>query len=414
MSDRQIPDGQHEDDLLADFRDVPGDDDGGKGAATGDGATDLDALDAFLNEFGQGDAVPEPREDSATFDEPDDVVTESIDLATDELEPVAVDGMPDIEPDLTVPEDAVDVPELHVEAEAVPDDMNLDMLGDMPEPVAEDNTRQGIDDMFDLPPASSTAAGVAPSYAAPVSIMAADDGPPADNRMFDVSSIGVAVFSLVIAAVAGWFALSLHGQINDLRAELAQLRQQPAGVLVGPDRSTQETVARLAQRVNEMALVIDGPMTHLSESSQQLDAVIARLDTLEHDIGGLRDALAVTERAAQAAAKVAEKPAATRPAPQPAAKPATTAPAPQAAPKPTGSGGWVVNVASLTDARAAAAEQQRMQQAGFNVEVQTAQMNGRTWHRVRATGFASREQAQVYSDMIRYKMGVTPWVGLDK
>jgi cell division septation protein DedD len=306
---------------------------------------------------------------------------------------------------------ADEVPELNVAADLAPDDLDLGGVDEMvaPEPPLRNAAYGSSGDLFAAPPPPPTPA------VAPVSIMAAEDEPPVETKTLDISTIGVALFSLVIAAVAGWFALSLHGQMNDLRAELTQLRQQPAGVLAGPDRQTQENLARLTQRVNEMAVLLEGPMSHLSDTGAQLNTVNARLEEMEQRIGGLRDELMA--RSAQPVAKAATKPVVASPAPKPAAP--RPAPKPAAAPvaaasKPSASGGWVVNVASLTDAKAATAERQRLQQAGFNVEVQTAQMEGRTWYRVRATGFTSREQAQVYSDMIRHKMGVTPWVGMEK
>lgn len=426
MSDRQNADGQHdEEDLLADFRDVLGEDTDSGDAPAADEPTDLDALDAFLNEFGGGDAaapdeaVPEtPAEDVAEFG------VDLPDLGADADADIDIDTDSDAAGTVAVAaDDSLDVPELNVESVMTPDELNLDAMEDISPPetgAAPDSEvylgQEGIDDLFDI---NTDPAAMAPPpvYAAPaaVPIMAAEDEPAASGRSLDVSTIGVALFSLVIAAVAGWFAISLHGQMNDLRAELALLRQQPAGVYAGPDRQTQETLAQLTQRVNEIALVIDGPMTHLSAASEQTNAVAARLDTLEQRITGLQEELAAAKSSARKPVKAAEKTAAPVAAPQPkpvASKPAV-AEAPAAA-KAAGSGGWVVNVASLTDARAASAEQARLKAAGFNVEVQTAQMNNRTWYRVRATGFSSREEAQVYSDMVNHKMGVTPWVGLDK
>lgn len=386
MTDKQAPGGQHnEEDLLADFRDVLGEDEAGDTPRSEENSTDLDALDAFLNEFGQGGAAP---------DAADEVVDMTPAAGGGAAEPLVMDAL-----NLDTIADEVDVPELNVSADMASDDLSLDEVEDMAPPEAPRRGASG--DLF--------AAAVAPA-AAPVSIMAADDEPAAGGNTLDISTIGVALFSLVIAAVAGWFAVSLHGQMNDLRAELAQLRQQPAGVIAGPDRQTQENLAQLTQRVNEMAVLLDGPMSHLSDTSTQMNAVTARLDELEQRIGALRTELVAAARAVPQAAETPKAAKAETPktaAPQPAPKPV-------AASKPASGGGWVVNVASLTDAKAAAAEQQRLQQAGFKAEVQTAEMNGRTWYRVRATGFSSREEAQVYSDMVRHKMGVTPWVGLDK
>ncbi|GAB4295041.1 MAG: hypothetical protein Kow0096_11610 [Thiohalomonadaceae bacterium] len=419
MSDKDTPAGQHdEDDLLADFRQVTDEADGDTPRQPDDLNTDLDALDAFLNEFGQGETAAqeesEPAELAAAADEmvePEAEAAEPADVADPLLAEVAL-AAADPALDLSAVED--EVPELTVDV--APDELNLGGMEDMapPEPPQRASAagRSG-DDLFAASPAAPAAAPV------PVSIMADEDEAAMDtNKTLDISTIGVALVSLVIAAVAGWFAVSLHGQMNDLRAELALLRQQPAGAIAGPDRQTQENLARLTQRVNEMAVLLDGPLGHLSDSGAQINSMNLRLEELEQRLKALGDEVAQAGRAAEAASKaVAKSAAAVQPASKAATKSAATASQPAAKPaaaagQPTG--GWVVNVASLTDAKAAETEKQRLQQAGFNVEVQTAQMDGRTWHRVRATGFSSREQAQVYSDMIRHKMGVTPWVGIEK
>jgi cell division septation protein DedD len=400
MNDRLVPAGQQdEEDLLADFRDVPDENQGDKPQQAEDSSSDLDALDAFLTEFGQGDAVQTDEEDVVEAIA-DPLLEEVAELAA----AVPASGA-DLHQDAVADDD--DVPELSVTTDMASDDLNLDVVEDMaaPEPPPYSAERGGSGDLF------TTAAAASAPTAAPVSIMAAEDESPADTRSLDVSTIGVALFSLVIAAVAGWFAVSLHGQMNDLRAELAQLRQQPAGIVSGPDLQTQETLTRLNQRVNEMAVLLDGPMSHLSDTGAQLNTMSVRVDELERRIASLSDELAATKRTVPPVAKAPDTTKAASPAPQRAAKVASLAPQ---LPTPASGGDWVVNVASLSEAKAAAAEQQRLQQAGFNVEVQTARMEGRVWYRVRATGFPSREQAQIYSDMIRHKMGLTPWVGLDK
>lgn len=430
MSDQDAPGEQHdEDDLLADFRDVAGDDAGDASRQPDDLNTDLDALDAFLNEFGQGESAVQEERGPAGLAAEADEMAEPGDLGADGAEPAdAADPLLEevalaaADPALDLSAVEEDVPELS--ADVVSDELDLGGMEDMapPEPPQRTPAAGRSGDLFAAAPAAVPAAAPAP-----VSIMADEDEAAMDtNKTLDISTIGVALVSLVIAAVAGWFAVSLHGQMNDLRAELALLREQPAGAVAGPDRQTQENLALLTQRVNEMAVLLDGPLGHLSDSGAQINSMNLRLDELEQRLKALADEVAQATRTAEAASKAAAKSAAAptaQPAPKAVTKPTTTAPQPAArttaATKPAATasksaGGWVVNVASLTDAKAAEAEKQRMKQAGFNVEVQTAQMDGRTWYRVRATGFSSREQAQVYSDMIRHKMDVTPWVGLDK
>ncbi|MFA5628302.1 MAG: SPOR domain-containing protein [Thiohalomonadaceae bacterium] len=421
MTDSEEPKAQHdEDELLSEFSAELEEAEAGEDTQPArDLGTDLDALDAFLDEFGQ-EAAP-PTEQQTMADEQDEP-GRGAEIPADEATESTGER-----PDWDIgDDDDENIPELNVSAHV--DEPGFDSLEDMAplEPTLSARATHS-DNQFAASPTYNHNA-----TAAPVSIMAdEDDAAMEKNKTLDISTIGVALLALVIAAVAGWFAISLHGQLTDMRTVLNMQRQEQVPVVSLPDRQTQEALAMLGQRVDELTGMLDKSVDEaatldLNEFAAQQKSTTLRLDDLEQRLKGMRDELAQMNKKLQAAVAVkaapnpkpapVAKPAA-EPKPAPVAAPAPAASKPVVAPKPvikpaTQSIGWVVNVASLTDAKAAEAERQRMLKEGFKVEVQTTEMSGRTWHRVRATGFTSREQAQVYSDMIRHKMNVTPWVGL--
>ncbi len=434
MSEKQEPSGEQEEDLLADFRDVLGSDDSAAAGKAGEDDS-MAELDAFLNEFGKGGGSA--ADDAPAGDVPelhveefggDEVVPElhAEEFGGDEVVPelhAEEFGGDEVVPELHAEEFGGDevVPELHVEEfggdetpppapgpitdesipallhgeePALPDELNLDVA---PEPAAASEA-DVMDDLFDRPITATPSS----AYVDEEDDLIADETPAPRAAGLDISSVGVALFSLVIAAVVGWFAVTLHVEMGDMRAELAQLRQQsaPAAAVGLPSAQVEQELGRLNQRLNDMAANMDGRLNDASR--RELDTVSRRLDELSQTVDTLRTELSRQEQSTAAAKPAPQQSAAKAAAPRPA--PAKTASRPRR-------GNWVVNVASLTDAVSAAAEQKRLKQAGIDTEVQKAVMDGHTWYRVRVTGFASREEAQVYADMAKTKLEGSPWVG---
>lgn len=407
MSEKQDPNhDQSDDDLLADFSDVLGDD-SARHTPPESGGEELADLDAFLNEFGQGggdsasadmpveefaDAAPATTA-SAGFDE-----LHELDLAADE--PVPELGAEDIV--ATAAPNAPQEFDLDVglaagEAEA---DALDEYFSDLDAPHAAEPavaaTPRNTPDLFAA--AGEASHGAADYPAADDALIADEEEVTEVGRRLDVSTIGVALFSLVIAAVVGWFAVSMHSQIAELRTDMGRLGHQPAAA---PNPQFDAQLARINQRLDNLASTVTASAGNAGGNEQAVSALSSRLDDLDKSVASLRTELAALQHAP--AGKTATAPAAQRPAKarQPAKKSAAAV-----------SGAWVVNVASLTDAKAAQSEAARLQHDGIkNIAVEKAMMSGRTWYRVRVTGFSSREEAQVYSDMIKNKLAGTPWVG---
>jgi len=72
----------------------------------------------------------------------------------------------------------------------------------------------------------------------------------------------------------------------------------------------------------------------------------------------------------------------------------------------TAQGNWAINIASYTNARIARRELAKMQRQGVDVELVTAEVNGKTIYRARVFGFASRRAATAASTGIQSKLGL--------
>jgi len=89
---------------------------------------------------------------------------------------------------------------------------------------------------------------------------------------------------------------------------------------------------------------------------------------------------------------------------EPTAEPVVP-PAPVSEPG-TAKGNWVINIASYTNERIARRKLAQMQQQGFDVELVTAELNGKTIYRARVFGFASRRDATSAATEIKSRLGL--------
>jgi hypothetical protein len=72
----------------------------------------------------------------------------------------------------------------------------------------------------------------------------------------------------------------------------------------------------------------------------------------------------------------------------------------------TAQGNWAINIASYTNERIARRELAKMQQKGVDVELVSAEVNGKTIYRARVFGFASRRAATAAATEIQSKLGL--------
>ncbi len=77
----------------------------------------------------------------------------------------------------------------------------------------------------------------------------------------------------------------------------------------------------------------------------------------------------------------------------------------------TADGEWAVNMMSLQNASAANLLKRKLNTAGYAAEVQTIQVAGKSWLRVRIEGFATRQDGNSFASKINYQFGIEqPWV----
>jgi len=76
------------------------------------------------------------------------------------------------------------------------------------------------------------------------------------------------------------------------------------------------------------------------------------------------------------------------------------------------SGGWVVNITSVSDAESAYQEVERLRSMGINAESARAFSNGRVWFRIRVPGFATHDEASNARPALEARLGIRDtWVG---
>ena len=225
--------------------------------------------------------------------------------------------------------------------------------------------------------------------------------PPPQTATPDGRPLLAAVAALVLAiasgAAVGWVTMGVKGEVAELSAAVEALKGRSAGGEADPSRVEQlsREVGQLNQRLSELALLIEGPMSHVRESNRrELESIFSRLEATEKQLSGFDTRLGELNRT---------------PAPTVAA---TAKPAPKASPKPADSGTWAVNLVSLSSRNTAERELSALRQAGIKAELQQVTIRGKQWFRLRVTGFDSKDAAGRYAQQVRGKtrIEIDPWL----
>jgi hypothetical protein len=201
--------------------------------------------------------------------------------------------------------------------------------------------------------------------------------------------VRVVLLIVSLSAVALWFGLNTAGRLARVEQGLAQLSQRAGAeqARVGDDDLLQAQMRDLAARVNDLAVIIEGPFSHLRQSNEEsLSSLTQRLERLEREAVARSGApLPVTASATQSGVTVPS---------------ATTA-----------EGGWVINLISLSSEKDAREQMLRLRKAGVRVEMQHAQHDGKSWYRLRVPGFTNYEGARAYIETVEKQAGVeNAWV----
>lgn len=194
--------------------------------------------------------------------------------------------------------------------------------------------------------------------------------------------------ALLLSVGALWQAIDAAGRLAVAEQELSQLRQR---VAVSPspagDESLRAQVHELGARVSDLAVIIEGPLSHLRQSNEtSLEALTQRLVALEQKVATRSE----TASSATAAASQGEV---------------------SLAAASSSAGGWVINLISLSSEKDAQEQMLRLRKAGVRVEMQQAEHNGKSWYRLRVPGFSNYEGARAYIETVEKQTGVqNAWV----
>lgn len=223
---------------------------------------------------------------------------------------------------------------------------------------------------------------------------------PPGRKQWIAAAVALVV-TLLIAAKAIWIGIGMESEVAELNQEVRTLQQRLAQ-LPGENAAVRtehlaEDLNRLAQRVDELGVIVEGPVGHLRESNERVFEVLRqRLDRLE----------AEQKRFAESPAGNSPKPSADK------VSAIAARPTPGAPISGPGKRGWVINLLSLSNAKTADEELARLRKMGIRADKQTVSQEGKNWYRLRVTGFDSYEGAKAYIDTVEKQTGIgSAWVG---
>jgi hypothetical protein len=224
--------------------------------------------------------------------------------------------------------------------------------------------------------------------------VAADGQTP--TRIADRRMLQVGLASLAIAAAIVIFDL----------AGGASTRQRLAALELAAQRQA-ETLADV-----QIRLTADRDRERLASLDERVDQLAVTLAALETGTLVPADSEAADPPAPEPGANHQQMASAsepqltqTAPAPEPES-PAAPAVAATPAPADSGDGPWVINLVSLYEQAAADRFTRRARDLGLAVEQNQAQVKGRPVWRLQVAGFATRDEAQAYSEANKDKLGL--------
>jgi len=382
-------------------------------------AADEDNLDSLLDGLEeQVGAIT--TDDSDVDDDSDNELDSLLDEMIEEVEPAEereID-LDDHELDLSIESDEPD--DSSTESESTPDDLiNTDEEAKPEQSVDNnepDNTEEsGLDDLIAMEEDSFSgdeiATGVdaiaptAPEKEEPATPAAADKPSKEKGNAQEKEAIkkspskmGAIIMYLLLfitLGVAGgslWMTLQAQQSIESNGARLSKLLKQQdlaLGDLATPYNPLIEqnssSIRDLDQRINELSKMVEGPLSHMNantgeETTRKFEE---RLQQLEQKM---------TQQLAELKEELAKRPTVVA---------ATTAPPlivkSQSNSKPAVKL-WALNLLSLASRKGANATVTQLQKLGVNASrTRFTAKDGKTWYRVRVTGFSSYATAKSYA-----------------
>ena len=351
-----------------------------QGGADADAQKDLDELDAFLDDFGNGAAAGE-----------DNAGAEDIPVLDLDVEPTGSMEANEEDPSEIVLEDVYGA-----ELDAAIDEASG------PEPKAEETAPEPAASKHDEPATKKQAKQAASKQ---------QEEEPVNGKLI-IAALAFGVLGVLAAGGGGYLAYDAHQQLGAVKDSVQQLKAGSANKAQGKGElmELKAELGLLSQRLNEMAVILEGPMSHVQESNkEELGAIMARLDASDAALKSMNEKLAKLESSREAMAKQA----ASSPAQSTPSKPARLVQATESAAgaMPTAAkGGWKLNLTSMRSEVNAQSELARLRKGGVKAEISRAKVGGDTWYRLSVPGFASKAEAQAYGKQLKTKYGLNPWI----
>jgi cell division protein FtsN len=206
-----------------------------------------------------------------------------------------------------------------------------------------------------------------------------------------LTTIAIAV-SLIIGAGGAFLAFTTSTTLQQTQAEIAQFKQSGGSVTGQSDPRISKlftAVDQINTRLNELSIMVDGPISHMNESGsatdntthmklQELAKHVAMIDQviagLESQQDKLADSMTTTSHTKTT---VAVKPV-------------------SASPSADSKGRWALNLQSLSDMKNAERTVQELKDIGVSSVVRKSDHTDHVWYRVRIEGFQTYNEAKEY------------------
>jgi cell division septation protein DedD len=302
-----------------------------------------------------------------------------------------------------------DVRELDIDQE----DLNLAIEDDMDDLISNDEDTLSANELVAAAAATAAAATVATTTATenhkvksaepPAETASAHNTPvKSESRSSGVGNFVIYTLLIITLAAAGgafWLVLQAQQSADINKAQIAKLQKQSDRGRTASEGMTNpqidknsSAIRNLEQRVNELSTMVEGPLSHINSGNNEemLARYASQVEQLERQFIELKQES--NEQLSLLRGELEKKPAMVA---------ATTSPplllkAAESSNKPGAL--WALNLLSLSNRQGADDEIKRLQSAGINASrEQFTSKSGKSWYRVRVTGFDSYDAAKAYS-----------------
>jgi predicted nuclease with TOPRIM domain len=199
---------------------------------------------------------------------------------------------------------------------------------------------------------------------------------PTHSSKLPTAALLLGILAVVCAVAAGLYSQILKVELESLRQQLVTTELAP---VAAPAESTTGELDRLNTRIDELDARLEEYSQSVKLTEQDWDTVKERFEKIEQSINAMRMSQK-TDVIARHQTTTAMAPNLVKTESPPAAK----------------KGDWVVNIESHINENDADRLVESYRSKGLPVEKFSVKISGKTWYRLRVTGFSSAEEAEGY------------------